>query len=351
VAAYLELYSTSPALFDGAAVTFEIAENADSPALATRPAELGPGVHPAWRTARGVMTSRVLPPGHYVARAQVSRAGKVVSVLTRPFVLEASPGGATSAVAAAIAPSFSAAAAFDRDAVLSREFVGAMLDDVEKRSPALEASLVEARAGRYAAAALEALSAGDQAAAAFMRGVDLYAKGQLNEAATQLQLAAGPRRDFFPAAFYLGACFAAAGRDRDAAGVWQYALGNEPRPLAVYAMAADARFRDGQPGSAADILKPAYERSADDSLARRLAVAYVLSGRYAEALPVLDNYLARHGTDQELLFAAVLAQYEASRTGQIPSNADRARLRKYAAAYRGPNSALVDKYLETLGAR
>ena len=40
-----------------------------------------------------------------------------------------------------------------------------------------------------------------------------------------LALAAGPRREFFPAAFYLGAAFAAAGRDRDAAGIWQLPLG------------------------------------------------------------------------------------------------------------------------------
>ena len=52
--------------------------------------------------------------------------------------------------------------------------------------------------------------------------------------------------------------------DRDAAGVWQMALGTEPRPPAVYMMVADARLRDGQPGSAIDILRPAYDRNAND---------------------------------------------------------------------------------------
>ena len=76
-----------------------------------------------------------------------------------------------------------------------------------------------------------------------------------------MQLAAGPRREFFPAAFYLGAAFAAAGRDRDAAGVWQMALGTEPRPAAVYVLVADARLRDGQAPGAIEILKPAYAAS------------------------------------------------------------------------------------------
>jgi VWFA-related protein len=352
LAAYLELYSTLPAALDGATVTFEIAENADSAALTSFAGRMAPGVQPTWRTATGIAASGALPPGHYVVRAQVKRDGQAVSVLTRPFILEAPPAGAGRLIAAAAAPAFAPPPLFDRDAVLQRDFVATMLDSVETRSPALKASLAEARAGRYGAAALEALTAGDQPAAAFMRGLDLYAKGRLNDAATQLQLAAGPRRDFFPAAVYLGACYAAAGRDRDAAGVWQFAIGTEPRPAAVHILAADARLRDGQPGSAADILKPAYERSpADDELSRRLALAYVMAGHHAEALPVLGSYLSRHGADQELLFAAVLAHYEASRAGQIASTADRAQLQKYAAAYKGPHAALVAKYLETMGVR
>jgi Flp pilus assembly protein TadD len=227
-----------------------------------------------------------------------------------------------------------------------------MFDMVEKRSPALKDAMVEARAGRYGTAALEALSAGDQAVAAFMRGVELLAKGQLDQAATQLQLAAGPRREFFPAAFYLGACFAAAGRDRDAAGVWQIALGTEPRPAPIYAMVADARLRDGQPTSAIDILKPAYERDASqDEIARRLAMAYAMTGRHRDALPVLDNYLQRQPTDQDMLLAAIVSQYELSRGGLALSSVDRAKVRKYAAAYRGPQRALVTKYLETMEAR
>ena len=355
IAAYLELYSTTEQTWNGTTVTFEVADNADSPALTSMPVTVAPGRQPTWRVATGVIDAKALPPGRYVARAKIARDGKAVGVLARPFVFEhvgsAAPVGSV-AVAAAAVTFASSLPKFDSAAVLRPEVLGTMLDMVERRSPALKDSLTEARAGRYGPAALEAFSAGDQTVAAFLRGVDLFTKGQLDQAATQLQIAAGPRREFFPAAFYLGALFAAAGRDQDAAGVWQIALGSEPRPPAVYTMVADARLRTGQAASAIDILKPAYERDpAQDEIARRLAMAYSMTGRHGDALPVLDGYLEGHPTDQEMLYAAIVAQYELTRNGQPLSNVDRTKLRKYAAAYRGSNQALVEKYLQTIGAK
>jgi tetratricopeptide (TPR) repeat protein len=184
---------------------------------------------------------------------------------------------------------------------------------------------------------------------AFWSGVDLFSKGELDEAAAQLQAAAGPRREFFPAAFFLGACYAAVGRDQDAAGVWQLALGKEPRPPVAYTVAADARLRIGQSQSAIDILKPAYDRDpTQDEITRRLATAYAMTNRHAEVLTVLDAYLRRHPDDQDMLYAAIASQYEVVRNGQIMSNIERDKIRGYAAAYRGPNRTLVDKYLETM---
>jgi VWFA-related protein len=355
LAAYMELYSNAESTWTNAKVTFEIADNQDSPALASLPAQLVPGRQPTWRTASGILPAQALPPGRYVARAQITRDGKAVGVLVRPFVLERAAGSRTVAPAAVTAASLSFASSlpkFDAAAAMKGELLTQMLDMVEKRSATLKDAMVEARAGRYGPAALEALTTGDQATAAFLRGLDLFGKGQLDQAATQLQLAAGPRRDFFPAAFYLGAIYASVGRDRDAAGVWQMALGTEPRPPVVYMMVADARLRDGQPGSAIEILKPAYERdSANDEVGRRLAIAYAMTGRFADALPVADKYLERHPTDQEMLLAAITSQYELFRSGQVLSNVDRAKVRKYSIAYKGADRALIDKYVTTMDAR
>jgi VWFA-related protein len=352
LAMFVELYSTATTAWESANVTFELADEENSPALSTLNGRLATGRQETWRAATGVLGVSALPPGRYVARAQIRRDGKLVGVLVRPFVLERGDGArvVAPATAAAAAASFAGSLpAFDRKAALSGDVLGAMLDIAEKRAPALKEAMAEARAGRYGPAALEALSEGDQTTAAFLRGLDLFTRGQLDQALTQFDIAAGPRREFFPAAFYLGAVFAAAGRDRDAAGTWQLALGREMRPAAIYPMIADARMRDGQPDSAIEILKPAYDRApADDEIGRRLGIAYVLIGRFAEAVPVLDGYLTRHATDEGMLLAAIVAQYEVARGGQSLSDTDRAKLRRYATAYRGPQRALVDKYLETL---
>ena len=352
VAAYLELYSTDEATWKGTTVAFEIADSEDAPALATLGASVEPGRQPTWRVATGVVPAKALPPGRYVTRAKIARDGKAVGVLVRPFVLErdvvadAAPPAAVAVPPSVVIPPLPK---FDPAMALERDLLDAMLVLVERHSPDLKTALVEARAGRYDAASREAFNSGDLIIGAFLSGVDLFSKGELDEAAAQLQAAAGPRREFFPAAFFLGACYAAVGRDQDAAGVWQLALGKDPRPPVAYAVAADARLRIGQSQSAIDILKPAYDRDPmQDDIARRLAMAYEMTKRYPEALTVLDGYLIRHPDDQDMLFAAIVSQYEAVRGGQIMSNIDRNKVQGYAAAYRGPNRTLVDKYLETM---
>jgi VWFA-related protein len=344
---FLELYSTSSDVLDGATANFEIAEDRDSPALLTGPASVVAGAEPTQRTVHGVLSPALLPAGRYVARLRVLRDGNVAGLLVRPFILDAPEG------TAAGAPSpftRGTVAEFDSRVALTPQVLGSLLDSVEKQFPAMEGPLAEARAGRYGTAAIEALLSGDQAAAAFFKGLDWYSKGQLSQAATQLQLAAGPRREFFAAAFYLGAVFAAAGRDRDAAGVWQIALGDEPRLGLAYTLLADARLRDGQPGSVIDVLKPAYERTPDDAeIGRRLMSAYLMTGRYEEALPVLDSHLALDPTDQLALFAVVFAQYQvAMRERLVLPPADVAKLAGYVRAYEGPYEALLTKYLQAI---
>jgi hypothetical protein len=349
VAAYMELYAASEETFKNVSVNFEIADDDSAPALLTIPVELKPGAQPTWRVAQGFVGAEPLPSGRYFARARVMRGDKLAGMLVRPFILEPAPAskGGPIVIPAAMAR----VAAFDRSAVLQPALVNGLLDTIGARSTSLKSAMTEARAGRYGPAALEALTVGDQQAAAFLKGLDLYAKGQIDQAATQLNIAAGPRREFFPAAFLLGACFAAGGKDRDAAGIWQMALGSEQRPPIAYTLLADARMRDGQADAVVNILKPAYAlRPTDDELGKRLAVAYIMTAAFGEALPILDAYLNRHPADADVLFAAVLAQYQVARaTGAELTTADRAKLLKYARAYKGPQEALLAKYLSSLG--
>lgn len=355
LAAYVEMYADNPAGLDDASVVIEIADDEDAPPLTMGAAQIGNGPKPGIRVARGVVPARLLPPGRYLARARITRGGQPAGVLARPFVLDSTPRGTLEEGATVVVPASLVAslAAFDTATVLKADIVSTMIDLAQQASPALKDAVAEARAGRYGAAALDALGNGDQSAAAFFKGLDLLTKGQIQEAATQLHAAAGPRREYFPAAFYLGACFAAAGRDRDAAGVWQLALGGAPRPPVAYILFADARLREGQPTSVVDVLRPVFERMPDnEQIAKRLAVAYVMSGHYAEAMPVLDAYLAKYPSDPDVLFSAIMAQYEVASRAQVPlSDVERAKVTRWARAYKGPQQALVSKYLSALDIR
>jgi VWFA-related protein len=346
VGALLEMYSTSPDLFDGVTVDVEIADDQDSPALLTRAAEVVPGNDPTLRTVQAVIEPTLLPAGRYVARARVMREGKVAGVLVRPFILD--PQGTASTAP----PPFiqGAVAEFDPGQAMTSEILRSLLDSVEKEFPGLDGPLAEARAGRFGTAAIEALLQGEQAAAAFFKGLDWYSLGQFGQAATQFEVASGPRREFFAAAFYLGAVFAASGRDQDAAGVWQLALGDEPRPMMAYTLLADARLRDGQPGAVIDVLRPVYERlPEDDEIGLRLTSAYLMIGRYADALPLLEGYLSRNPNDEGALFATVFANYQvATRERLALSDDDVARLARYVRAYEGPYEELLAKYLRTI---
>jgi len=76
-----------------------------------------------------------------------------------------------------------------------------------------------------------------------------------------------------------------------------------------------------------------------------------MTSRYAEAMPVLDGFLERHSTDQGLLLAAIVTQYELVQGGQVLSVADSAKMRRYAGAYKGPEGPLVQKYLQSMQAK
>ncbi len=104
MAAYLEMYSTSEQTWNGTTVTFEVADDADSPPLATLPVSMTPGRQPTWRVASGVINAKMLPPGRYVARAKIARDGK-------PWVCSRGRSCSSTPVPAAPAGSVAAAAA------------------------------------------------------------------------------------------------------------------------------------------------------------------------------------------------------------------------------------------------
>src|SRR4029077_4936739 len=99
----------------------------------------------------------------------------------------------------------------------------AVFDVMDKSHPSAKAALAKAREGQFAGTALMALEAGDQAAGAVLRGLELLSKGQMDPAATQFGVALRNAPDSALASFYLGACYAAAGKDREAVTIWERA--------------------------------------------------------------------------------------------------------------------------------
>ena len=361
--AYVELLSDVPEQLTNAAVTIEIAQSENGRAIESAPARLQ-----AADTSRGRrrmveagLAIGLLPPGEYVARAVISVNGQKLGHVIRPFRVSrsgpiAAARGATTPLTPSVPIAFvSRIDAFDTSAVLTPQVVGFFLERLTAAAAAdaadLRPAIASARAGRLNES-LQALkgTADDRLAAVFLKGLAALSIGDLKSAEARFSDALRMDPEFLPAAFYLGACHAAAGRDRAAAGVWQTALITESDAPFVYTLLGDAllRLRDIVP--AIDVLTEARGLwPANDEVGVRLATALLGAGRQAEAMKVLEPYLDAHPADQEWLFLALRALYDA-RTAKrdiAGPEADRARFIKYADAYaaaKGPQQSLVDQW-------
>ena len=157
--------------------------------------------------------------------------------------------------------------------------------------------------------------------------------------------------EFFPAAFYLGACYAAGGRDDEAAGAWQTSLVTEAEAPFVYEVLGDALLRLDEGQQAADILKEAHTLwPSDDRFARRLAVAHAAARQHAEAIALLETHLAAHPDDRQAWLLGAWLIYDARLAGRpigTTSEADVARLQRYRERYAaagGTELGLVDQW-------
>jgi tetratricopeptide (TPR) repeat protein len=213
-------------------------------------------------------------------------------------------------------------------------------------------AIAAAKAGRFDEAVKAA--GNDRLAAVFLNGLALYAKGDLEAAAGQFRESLRIDSEFFPAAFYLGSCYAAGGRDREAVGAWQTSLVTESDPPFVYTLLGDALLRLRDLDQAVDILAEASTLwPANEDVQLRLGTAQAMAGRGADALQTLEPYLSRHPEDAERHFVALRLLYEAKAAGRPIKSAeeDRAQFSKYAVAYSaaaGPQQAVVDQWMKLM---
>jgi VWFA-related protein len=356
-------------------VLFEVATSTDGPALVQLPGTVAADPGRGAARAEVVADVRVLPPGRYVVRARVWAGGGEVGELRRAFeitgVIRAGQAEAETAAyegaAALLGDRIAARVAgavppFALAQVLAPPVLGTFLDSVEARPEAASASLREAidRVRVDGAADLvvpETLRAEAPAVSAFLRGLSLLAAQQLDPAASAFREAMRAAPDFYPAMVYLGACYAAGGKNRDAAGAWRTALIREGENRTLHTLLAEALLRDGRGDVAFQVLDDARSRWPDDrDIERRHAIAAIAMGRYLEGLEAVDDLLAAGADDTQLLELALLVLYEAFSNGApvLTPEDDRARMTRFADAYRGrggPSLALVERWMAAASGR
>ncbi len=360
---YVELHSDAAEPLHGATVTFEVANSPQARALDSVEArfENGPTSSPTRRAAEAVLPIALLPPGDYTARAVVTVAGQRVGQVTRSFHIArsntaAAPTSATTAVGVTTRPAIpftSRIDAFERSSVLTPQVVGFFVDRMNiGKDTALtpSAAISAARAGKFDEAIEASKASSNKLAPVFFDGLQRYSKGDLEGAAGRFREALKLESDYFPAAFYLGACYAAGGKDRDAAGAWQMSLITESEAPFIYTLLGDAFVRLREFDAALDILNEASKLwPGNEQVQLRLGTAYALAARPVDAVRALDPYLAQHAEDQERLFIALRSIYEVRSTGQSIETVeeDRKRFERYAAAYAaagGTQMPLVEQW-------
>ncbi len=345
---------------DPPAVQFVIVEPGSASPLLRLPASVQPGETPGARRATAIVRPRLLPAGAYEVRAEVAVGGRRLGPVVRALAVRAA-GGVTPAApaAAAISPALAAQAwtlvpRFSRAAVLGGELFAASLTQLESRlsQPSAKAAVARVRSdGPGAARAAAASDVSDPLGRAFLEGLAFLEAAELEQAAGRFRDAIRAASDFFPAAAYLGACYAAGGRDREAAGAWQTALIDEAAGAPLYPLLVDALLRLRDADAAADLLSEAEARAPNAAaLAERRALLEIGRGRPAAALAALD---AAPSPGVDVLFLAMNVIADAHAAGQVveSAEADGARMRRYAARYfaaNGPERVLVERWLATL---
>lgn len=357
---YLELYADSPEALKAVSVTLEIAPREHARALTAVPLRFDAGISEAGRkVGEGVLPIALLPPGEYYARAVITIDGRQAGQVGRPIRVARMATASVDASASSRRRSRTAALPafriepFHHAAVLTPDVVGLF---VERLGGAVGPAAVpgevleQVRRGAFSAASVTAKSAGHALAAVFLEGLSLYAREQFEQAALKFREAIRIDSEFFPAAFYLGACYAANGRDRDASAAWQTSLVTESDAPFIYALLGDALLRQREMAGALDILNDAVSRWPEDGRVQaRLATALAMNGQPADAIRVLDGYLAKQPGDSERLFLALRLLYEAhaARRTIISVQEDRERFKRYASAYEaagGNQLALVEQW-------
>ena len=281
----------------------EILDTAGGAVLAAAAADVEAG--PAGsKLARATMPVELLPPGAYVASLSVTVGGRSL-VRTRPFTLGRLPPPEASAlgdiVTAAVGP-------FVVGDVLAPGVLGPVLTRALEADPsgaddAMRAAVATVSARGVKGIDVKPFTRRADLPALMLRGAILLDRGKLEDAARAFRDALRVSSEFLPAITYLGACYAAGGRDREAVGAWQTALVTEHDSPLVFTLAADGLVRLGDSAQALSLVAEAAERWPDETaLVRRHVLAMAGREGPAHAVDAVLTTLEQAGSvDPDLL--------------------------------------------------
>ena len=331
--AFLEVHHAESSALDAVRATFEVAQSESGPAIVSTQATSDTRANGTQRAFAGSLLVNALPPGDYVMRGTLIDAGGTRSQFTRPFQLDRSrstTGASATGARTGALPLMRATAAvpaFSLQGALAPAVVRAFAADLEQRHPspaatkAFQAGLSELQAGRSAQAS------------------ELFRQ----------TLRAAP--DFVGVAFYLGSCYAAIGKDREAIGAWQMSLLSKGAD-AVYPVLIDAMLRVGENKKALDLLAEAPAAWSDPSeRMRREAVARAAIGEDEPALALLMTLLSNPKPDRALLFVGIQVTYHLYASRGLTKE-ERERFAAWTRQYEslgGEESALVRVWRDHVG--
>jgi len=336
------------------AITVEVANGQSGATVLSAPAPVLAGEGPA-RLAQAVLDIRVLPAGDYNARVTVAAGGREPAHVLAPFTLERATGSGTGASApragAAPAP-VNGARSFRPADVLDPAVLGPFLDDLAARgSDRTRPAIDQARSGRFVEAAQAAASNDpNDPVRPFLQGLSLFSRNQLQDASEAFRETIRAAPDFLVGVFYIGACYAAGGRDPQAINVWQTSLVGLDQYPVVYRLLSEAMSRTGRSERAVETLDEAIGKWPDDRDMRlRLARAALDARRHDRVLELADSSLSHTPADPDLLFVGMQAIFEHVTQGAGPPLDDAAaRMKRYRDAYiaaGGPRQSLVAEWV------
>lgn len=287
----------------------------------------------------------LLPPGRYTIAAALPDAPARFS---RALIVEDAPPSETASRGSA-AMSLVKPQRFELREVLDPAVVAPILERLAARPDAAEArdAIERLKRGPWPADILTGPLQAYPLGAAFIGGLGQLQRGDLDNAAIGFRNALRAAPDFTPSILYLGACYAAGARDREAAGAWQTALARERTMPMLSLLAIEAWLRAGRPAAAQALAADARARWPEDATFVRLnAQTALAAGRRDEGLAIVSQM---PNPEPPLLLMAMAVLYEAARD-QAPVwdvARDEAAMLKFRDAYarvNGESMALVEAW-------